>query len=149
MPGWRCMLHFCLPPLQSYAGWVSINLNLTGFSSGTPVFLPLQNLLPVKTSGLGAMLWDRAWPFSGSHWGTFHMHLADPVELRPSQFSPLAASKGDQQLIVSDNISFCMMISRIMSSNVWNSSFSLSHYQTVKDRLTCYRLSTDDMMDPG
>ena len=46
------------------------------------------------------------------------MHLADPVELRPSQFSPLAASKGDQQLIVSDNISFCMMISRIMSSNV-------------------------------
>ena len=150
MPGWRGMLHFCLPPLQSYVGWVSINLNLTGFSSGTPVFHPLQNLLPVKTSGLGAMLWDRAWPFSSSHWGTFHMHLADPVELRPSQFSPLAASKGDQQLIVSDTISFCMMISRIMSSKyVWNSSFSLSHYQTVKVGLTCYRLSTDDMMDPG
>ena len=27
--------------------------------------------------------------------GAFHMHSADPVELRPSQFSLQAASKGD------------------------------------------------------
>ena len=34
-------------------------------------------------------------PSGGSHRGAFHMHSADPVELRPSQFSPRAASMGD------------------------------------------------------
>ncbi len=49
-----------------------------------------------KKNGLGAVLRDHdTWPFGGSHWGAFHMHSADPVELHPSQLSLRAASKGD------------------------------------------------------
>ena len=48
-----------------------------------------------KKSGSDAVPRDHTRPSGGSHSGAFHMHSADPVELRPSQFSLRAASMGD------------------------------------------------------
>jgi len=48
-----------------------------------------------KKSSSDAVPRDHTRPSGGSHRGAFHMHSADPVELRPSQFSPRAASMGD------------------------------------------------------
>ena len=47
-----------------------------------------------ETSGLAAVLQDHSWPLAAAI-GASHMHSADSIELRPSQFSLRAARKGD------------------------------------------------------
>ena len=86
--------------------WVKFQLISTWlkcFSLGIPVFLPLQNGLPVeknktKQKQLALVLCSRIMhdhlmvaieaPF-------IIIHSGDPVEVHPLQFSPWAASKGD------------------------------------------------------
>ena len=164
MPGWHCMLHFCLPPLQSYMGWVSqpdgFLFRYTGFPP-SPKSTPSQkHLALVLCSGimhdrLGAAIeapliciwpillscalcnsafWLQVRVISSWHYFFLYDDIKDYGFLVSKETVVLrrwGRSKG-----------LCLV-------NVWNSSFSLSHYQTVKDSLTCYRLSTDDMMDPG
>ena len=85
-----CILHLRLPPLRSHVVWVYVDLNLTSvFYSGNPGFpAPPKIHFQSKTSAVWVLcswiIHDRL----TTAWGAFHIYSADPLELRPSQFSP-------------------------------------------------------------
>ena len=87
--GWHCILHFCLPPLQSYVGWDSVDLDLTwGFFSSYSSFPPSPKLTPSQKHLPWVLCCRIMHDLLAAAWGTFHLHSADPIWAVPFTIQP-------------------------------------------------------------
>ena len=87
-----CTSHLCD---RMWAEFQSISTWLDGFSPVTPVFVPHQTRLPVTNIWPGCCAPESCMTVWRQPGAPFICIRPIPSELRPSQFSPRAASKGD------------------------------------------------------